>query len=235
MADHTNMYRFSVKQWSPWAGCEHDCTYCKPTFQRQLKRWGKKNCEACYHFTPHEHEERLEDPRLPKTGFMQFIFTCSSGDIAFCPVDYFEKILATIRRYPDRTFLLQTKDPRILHKVKLPANVIVGVTLETNRDELSQSVSKAPPVSERYEVFKSLKHRQKMVTIEPVMEFDLETMVAWIEDIRPCMVWLGYDSWNTGLPEPELAKVKELYWELGRRGIVVVLKTIVTGRPKPAT
>ena len=110
--------------------------------------------------------------------------------------------------------------------MEFPENVVLGITLDTNRDRLCQAVSKAPLPSERYDVFKSLNHPRKMVTVEPVMDFDLETMVCWMEHINPCMVWLGYDSSNTDLPEPELAKVKELHWELGRRGFVVMLKTM---------
>jgi hypothetical protein len=40
------------------------------------------------------------------------------------------------------------------------------------------------------------------------------------------MVWLGYDSGKNKLPEPELEKVKNLHWELAKKGFVVILKTI---------
>ena len=77
----TNMYELSVKQWNPFVGCEHKCIYCKDSFQAQQKRQ-KKNCMKCYDFIPHEHPKRLND-NLPKTGYMQFIFTVASGDIVF--------------------------------------------------------------------------------------------------------------------------------------------------------
>ena len=67
---------------------------------------------------------------------------------------------------------------------------------------------------------------ENVVTIEPVIDFDINGMVSWIENINPCMVWLGYDSGKNRLPEPELKKVKELYWQLGQRGFMVVLKKI---------
>jgi len=44
--------------------------------------------------------------------------------------------------------------------------------------------------------------------------------------VNPCMVWLGYDSTDCHLPEPELQKIKQLYWELGTRGFTVILKNI---------
>jgi len=65
-----------------------------------------------------------------------------------------------------------------------------------------------------------------MVTIEPVMDFDLNVMIDWVENINPCMVWLGYDSGKNRLPEPELEKVRSLHWQLSKKGFTVILKTI---------
>ena len=220
-----NMYKLSVNQWNPFAGCEHECIYCKSSFQRQLKRWAKKNCPGCYAFTPHTHPERL-DQRLPRTQYMQFIFTCSSGDIAFCSTEYLEEIITRIRSQPDRAFLIQSKDPGTFDRVVFPKNVVLSTTLETNRDGLCEGISKAPKPSQRYKDFLEVKHHLKMVTIEPVIDFDSNVMIDWIENINPCMVWLGYDSGKNRLPEPKLEKVMSLNWELAKRGFVVVLKTI---------
>lgn len=233
VAKQGNMYRLSVEQWNPWVGCKHDCSYCRPSFQAQLKR-RKNQCQDCYDFVPHGHPTRLESHRFPRTGFMQFIFTCSSGDVAFCPKSYLQRIVEVIRQHRDRTFLLQTKCPAALARVEFPSNVVLGVTLETNRDALAQAVSKAPPPSARVRALADHPHATKMVTVEPVMDFDLDVMTEWIEQIAPSMVWLGYDSKNSGLTEPDLAKVMQLHWELGRRGYVVVLKTIREGRRNPA-
>jgi len=226
MENKTNMYKLSLSQWSPFAGCRHDCTYCKSSFQRQLKRWAKKNCPRCYDFVPHTHPERLGQS-LPNTRYMQFIFTCSSGDIACCDdTQYLEKIVDTIRQKPNKTFLMQSKDPKTFNRTIFPDNVILGTTLETNRDELGEAISKAPMPSQRYRDFIEVRHDLKMVTIEPVMDFDMDVMVDWIENINPCMVWLGYDSGKNRLVEPELEKVKSLHWELAKRGFTVVLKTM---------
>jgi hypothetical protein len=225
MGNKTNMYRHSVKQWNPFVGCKHDCKYCLSSFQAQLKRWAKSKCRECYSFVPHEHDERL-DQSLPNTKYAQFIFACSSGDITFCCTPYLEKIIARIRSEPNKTFLIQSKNPRTFNRVKFPDNVILGTTLESNRDDLCEGISKAPKPSLRYRDFLEVKHPVKMVTIEPVMDFDLDVMTAWMENINPCMVWLGYDSRKSHLPEPDLEKVKRLYWELGVRGFTVALKKI---------
>ncbi len=227
MKEKTNMYTLSAGQVNPFVGCGHNCVYCEDTFKRQTKRQGKKNCFRCYCFEPHAHPERLRQ-KLPKTKYMQFIFVISSGDIAFCrDTDYFRKIVSWVQSNPDKTFLLQSKDPKTFNRITaFPENLILGTTLETNRDALCEGISKAPLPSQRYRDFLEVKHDLKMVTIEPVIDFDTEIMLSWLENINPCMVWLGYDSRKHRLPEPELEKVKNLYWELGHRGFTVILKTI---------
>ena len=166
------------------------------------------------------------EQKLPKTKHMQFIFTCSSGDIAFCPTEYLKEIIARIQSEPNKTFLIQSKDPQTFNRVIFPKNVILGTTLETNRDELCEEISKAPKPSQRYNDFLKVSHPLKMVTIEPVMDFDLDVMIGWVENINPCMVWLGYDSGKNKLPEPKLEKVESLHWNLAKKGFVVILKTI---------
>ncbi len=214
------MYELSAKQWNPFAGCKHKCVYCVPSFQAQVKRYAKKNCQACYKFVPHEHPNRLADS-LPKTRYMQFIFTCANGDIAFCSTDYLNRIITTIKGRPHRTFLIQSKNPKTFNRVSFPDNVILGTTIETNRDKLCKAIATAPPPSQRYRDFRKVKHPLKMVTIEPVMDFDLEVMLKWMQDIKPVMIWLGYDSKKCHLLEPELEKVRELHWQLSRAGFVV--------------
>lgn len=227
MSAKNNMYRLSAGQRSPFVGCLNDCLYCQTSFQRQQKRRGKKNCQQCYNFEPHAHPSRMEKP-LPKTKYMQFIFLCSSSDIAYCKdAQYFQKIISWVKNNPKKTFLLQSKDPKTFNRIdRFPDNLILGITLESNRDALYEEISQAPKPSQRYKDFLEIKHNLKMVTMEPVLDFDTDIIVSWLENISPCMVWLGYDSGKNQLPEPKLAKVKDLYWQLGRRGFVVILKTI---------
>jgi len=229
------MYALSVRQWSPIVGCEHACTYCVPSFQRNIKRSSGRcpqlcanGATKCYAFEPHFHGERLLQ-RLPRTGYLQFIFTCANGDIAFATDMQLRRVLDTIRKYDDRTFLLQSKDPgRAFMRpgMLLPKNMLAGITLETNRDDLAVQVSKAPPPSQRYREFLKLVHKTKMVTIEPVLDFDSDVLLAWVSALHPVMVWLGYDSKSCGLPEPDLEKVRQLHWELSLLGIPVLLKAI---------
>jgi len=122
--------------------------------------------------------------------------------------------------------LIQSKNPRIFKFFNIPSNVIIGTTLETDRDDLYKGISKAPLPSLRYMYFLDLTYPRKMVTVEPVIDFNLDVLLDWILNIKPCMVWLGYDSKKNYLPEPELEKVKHLHWKLSKEGFTVILKTI---------
>ncbi len=217
-----NMYAYSVKQWNPFVGCHFDCKYCYSSFRRQAKRQ-KHNCMKCYNFEPHEHPERLKN-YLPRTGEEQFIFTCANGDVSFCSTDFLEKIIGKIRKEPAKNFLIQSKNPKTFERVEFPDNVLLGITLETNLDEYV--VSKAPAYSKRYEDFKKIKQPHKMVTIEPVMDFDLEIFIDWIKDIDPELVWLGYDSGKNGLTEPPIDKFYDFYEALKDESYKVILKKV---------
>lgn len=217
-----NMYKLSAKQWNPFVGCRFDCIYCRTSFQRQAKRQ-LHNCIDCYNYKPHTHEDRLYNS-LPKTNDNEFIFTCASGDISFCPTLFLQKIINRIAEQPAKRFLIQSKNPKTFERVVFPPNVMLGVTIETNRDGLK--IGKAPKYSQRYRDFKKIKHPLKMITIEPVLEFNLDVMVKWIKDINPCMVWLGYDSKNNNLPEPSIDKFNKLYRTLKNEGFNVILKTV---------
>jgi len=78
--------------------------------------------------------------------------------------------------------------------------------------------------SKRLRDFRRVDHEAKMVTIEPVMDFDLPVMRRWMAAVKPCMIWLGYDSKNTSLVEPDGEKFRELHWALSSAGFTVILK-----------
>ena len=48
------------------------------------------------------------------------------------------------------------------------------------------------------------------VTIEPIMDFDLDDLVEIIKIGQPKQVNIGADSGNNGLPEPSADKVRQL-------------------------
>jgi len=230
-----NMYA-EAQTWSPFKGCEFDCVYCSPSFKRHSKRQ-KRLCPDCYKYTPHCHENRLR--RIPSAPI---IFVCGNADISFCPPDFARRIIERIvehnARAPHKTYYLQSKQPAYFEPFlsHLPENVILLTTLETNRDNGYGTISKAPPPSVRYEQFKALNYPRKVVTVEPVLDFDLRTFVSWIRKIGPEYVWLGFNSKpkSVTLPEPSEDKVQRFAEKLLDAGIEVRGKTL-RGVELPAT
>jgi DNA repair photolyase len=206
------MYKESVESWNPFVGCRHGCVYCNSSFKRQMKRQ-KRQCLECYGFKPHFHAERL-GRSLPRTHGHGFIFCCDMGDVAFCEPSWMQQVLTRIRRLPDKTFLIQSKNPNVFGNYRFPENVLLGTTIETNRDDLYEGISKAPLPSQRYTAMLKLQHPRKIVTVEPVLDFDVEVLERWIRRTRPEACYIGYDSKRNYLPEPELHKVKVLMKKL---------------------
>lgn len=218
----SRMYK-DVQTWNPFKGCLFDCLYCKPSFQLQAKRQ-KQNCTDCYNYKPHYHPERLND--IPNADT---IFVCGNADIAFCDLDFVLKIIDSIKtrnkHHPEQTYYLQSKNPRTFERFHgtLPENAILLTTLETNRIEGYHQVSYAPPPNERWHNFRHIGYPRKVVTIEPVMDFDIGILFHWVRTIEPEYVWLGFNSHpkQSPLPEPSKNKVAEFMEMLKDEGIEV--------------
>lgn len=70
---------------------------------------------------------------------------------------------------------------------------------------------------------KDLLFKNKMVSIEPIMDFDLEPFVQWISDIKPILVHVGYDDYSNNLVEQPLSKTKQLIDNLRKFTTVKIL------------
>ena len=199
-------------------GCNFDCVYCRPSFQRQMKRQ-KQRCLKCYEYTPHFHPERLLKAP-PKTQGKEFVFFPSSGDPSFLTAHQLTLCNIYMKQYPETTFLIQTKNPEKFHRIKLPDNAILGITLETDLRlyhtpslfKTYKRISKAPIPYYRIGDFWDVKHKRKAVTIEPILQFKTphSSLVPWIYRVDPEFVYVGYDNHNCELPEPTLKETKEL-------------------------
>ena len=217
-----NMYAENRKSINAFVGCRHNCVYCKPSFQRQAKRQ-RKNCELCYSYEPHSHLERLLKAP-PKTVDGDFIFFPSMGDLAFANKPTREAHIAYAEKYPDTTFLMQTKNPLWFNDHQFPNNVILAVTVETNQMKFVtpskyrwyRDISDAIPPRRRLIHFLVVEHPRKIVVIEPILDFILNEFVEQIKQLHPEAVYVGYDNHNCKLPEPRLKKTKLLTKELGK-------------------
>jgi DNA repair photolyase len=191
-----NMYDFVTHTWNTIKGkCPHGCSYC------YMKRWGQ-----------------LKDVRFDKSelktdlGSDNFIFVGSSCDIfaESIPEAWIKSTLAHCNIHNSR-YLLQTKNPDRLANFAYmmdPDKYVLCTTIESNHNEKNN----APPVAERAYAMSILSEiYPTYVTIEPIMEFDLNELVSLIEKCKPAQVNIGADSGKNGLTEPsERGKVEAL-------------------------
>jgi len=198
------MFDVIDKTWNPVIGCLHDCNYC---WARALTETRLRDMEKYKDgFKP-----KLVEYELNKRFRRKFVFVSDMGDLFgdWVPREWIIKVLEAIRNSPSSHFLFLTKNPKRYKEFIdiYPENLVLGATIETNRE---YAVSNAPPTVERYKNIAELQFKNKLISIEPIMDFDLDIFTQWLKEIDPTIVYVGYDNYNNRLPEPSLAKTKKL-------------------------
>ena len=187
-----NMYPWVTHTWNPIKGkCSHDCVYC------YMKRPGLI-----------QRPVRLEESEFKTDlGHGNFIFVGSSTDdfAADIPDACIKRVLEYCDKFGNR-YLFQTKNPERYNGLTFPKKSILACTIETNRET---AVSSAPPVRERAHFMASYA-ATIMISIEPVMDFDLDNFVELLRMVRPYFVSIGADSKRHNLLEPSTDKLEEL-------------------------
>lgn len=197
-----NMYGFVTHTWNTIKGaCPHDCLYC------YMKRFGK---QPELHFDEKELKTDL--------GSGNFIFVGSSCDMFTfrTPTKWIVATLEHCREFPGNNYLFQTKNPKFLLDLFLEKKFkdihsYFCLTLETNR---YYDISKTSAPIEKASKMRQIYHH-RMVTIEPIMDFDLNEFVVMLKDIHPIQINIGANTnRKVQLPEPPKEKVLELIAEL---------------------
>lgn len=192
--------------------CPHKCSYCyvdNPRFGRPERYTGPLRL--------------IEEEFAVKYGAGKTIFIEHMNDL-FCkdmPHSFIQRVIDHCIAYPENTYVFQTKNPyRYFSMFTWPKKKILGTTIETNRNI---SGCLAPQPEERMHKMVALfgDEVRKFVTIEPVMDFDVEILADWIIRINPAFLNLGADSKNHGLPEPTVEKIMALVRALKENGIEV--------------
>lgn len=210
-----NMYAWVTHMHTHLAGeCPHNCTYCYvksfrhrvPKYQGPLRLMMK---------------ELDVDYGKGKTIFIEH---CNDLFAAGVPSLDIDRVLTHCGRFPENRYVFQSKNPgRILEFAEcLPKRgALIGTTIETNRP--MPDVSEAPPPRERFlsMCVLSAKGFDTFVTVEPILDFDLEEMSKWIYAIRPEFVNVGADSKHNGMVEPSAAKIRHLLSRLDAYGLEV--------------
>lgn len=188
-----NMYGFVSHTWNAIKGsCFHDCSYC------YVKRWGNLN------------PVRFDEKELrTKLGQGNFIFVGSSNDMfaAEMSSEWIQRTIDHCMKF-DNQYLFQTKNPGRLIEFELPQNSVVCTTIESNRF-YPEIMSNSPSPSERVEAMSRIE-LPKYVTIEPILDFDIDELVEMIKSCKPIQVNIGADSGNHKLPEPSKEMVMNL-------------------------
>lgn len=205
-----NMYEWVTHTWNPVKGCKFDCRYC---YIKSLKNYSL--------------EPRLSERELnTNLGKGRFIFVGSMCDL-FGDWIHSEWIKKVIRQclFFDNHYLFQSKNPRRFSEFMrlFPEKRILGTTIETNRE--TADISKAPSTYERAYAMQNIGF-DKEVTIEPILDFDLDELVLMIETIKPKFVAIGADSKGHNLEEPAPEKIAELIKELERITVVKIKKNL---------
>ena len=203
-----NMYPWVTHTHSHLGGeCPHKCVYCyvdNPRFGRPAKYQG---------------ELRLIDAEFAVnygSGKTIFIENCNDLFAEGVPNEYIRRVLSHCRTWPWNTYVFQTKNPGRMRMTTWEPNGIFGTTIETNRN--IPGISKAPRPQDRVAAMIGWKVR-KFVTIEPVLDFDVDVFAEWIARIEPEFVNLGADSKAHHLPEPTIEKIMALVDRLKTYGI----------------
>lgn len=204
-----NMYEFITHTWNTIKGeCFHDCSYC------YMKRWGK--------LKPVRFDEKELKTDL---GTGNFIFVGSSCDMFAenIPDEWIKKTLKHMEKF-DSKYLLQTKNPiRVLDFIDacvITDKCVICTTIESNKD-LFEIKKNSPDVFKRAMAMNELSQIiDTYVTIEPIMDFDMDIMLQLIRDCNAKQVNIGADSGRNNLPEPSKSKVLELVSELQKFTII---------------
>jgi len=226
------MFGMVTKTWNPITGCLHRCVYCWARRLVETRLKNTKKYRKCG-FSPTIHMEEFKVTFKPN----ELVFVSDMGDMwgEWVSSDWIMKVLEHVRKFPKTKFLFLTKYPRrylnfsgLLKKLD---NVILGATIETDRtiDYLAWKISEAPAPDARMAAMWALRLRgfkNLMVSIEPILDFRLETFVDMILKIEPEFIYVGYDNYNNKLPEPPLEKTLRLIKELRDQGFTVYEKTI---------
>ena len=192
-----NMYGFVTHTWNTIKGkCPHDCSYC------YMKRFPQPEL----HFDEKELKTNL--------GSGNTIFVGSSCDMWAdnIPADWIEKTLQHCINCEGNTYLFQTKNPSLFNEYSeicdFPKWAILCTTIETNRK--NNFMGFTPSIQERVNAMMQLAKHKRMITIEPIMDFDIEIMISIVLSIQPFQVNIGADSGRNNLPEPPKEKVLDL-------------------------
>ena len=205
-----DMYEFITHTWNTIKGrCFHNCSYC------YMKK--REHEQSPSHLDYTEFKTDL--------GYENFIFVGSGIDLFAqdIPKEWIKRTLdycyqANTNNLFGATnkYLFQSKNPRrIIDFINHPifAYAFVCTTIETNRDYPS-IMRNSLKIEERVLAMEEISQIwgiDTYVTVEPIMDFDLEEMITAIRRCHPKQVNFGKNTnKDVLLTEPDKTKARQL-------------------------
>jgi protein gp37 len=219
----SNMYQGWVSHThSHLAGaCPHQCSYC------YVSAMSKRFPNMAARYSGVLWLDNAELAVNYGTGRTIFVEHLNDLFAAKVPDVIIRSVLRHCWDYPRNTYVFQTKNPARYAQFlnRIPAGSVLGTTIETNR-HYPQVMRDAPAPVLRLEGMMELPAEfTTFVTIEPILDFDLEDLADWLIELAPDFVNVGADSKGTGLPEPSGQKVRALIAALQEAGLEIRQKT----------
>jgi len=204
----SNMYEFVKTRNYIGGECIHQCSYC---YVQTMK---KRNSVIAQKYSG--------DPFLCDREFKKglgknntwFIGSCIDMFAENIPALFVHTILNTLTNY-NNTYFLQSKNPKRFLEFTFTKKTILCTTVESNC--IYDNISKAPNVIERLKYINVASMEKELpihITIEPIMDFDLNEFVEMLRLADPIQINIGADSKGHKLPEPSSDKIKKLITEL---------------------
>lgn len=203
-----NMYGFVTHMWSPLRGrCPHECRYCYVV--KMAEKFGSE-LKGAY----------VDERHFVGLGEGNTIFVCHMSDLfaEAIPSEWIEEVIDYCRKYPDNTYLFQTKNPARfkafgLHELK---NAILTTTVETDIEAgYQEKVSQAPLPRSRLVHVGIPIQGEWLVTTEPILKFS-EEFARLLINANPDMIAVGADSKQCHLEEPSPDEIRKLIREIRR-------------------
>lgn len=190
---HGNMYDWVTHTWSPILGCSHQCRYCYVRKNHKLPE---------IPFLREDDFPNLREGRVIFVGHLCDMFSEKTSP------EHIAEVLRHCRKYEGNEYVFQTKNlAKLVGFVPVfPPKFMIGTTVETDREDLIRELSTAPPPEERIKVFRSIRGR-KFLTVEPILDFDVENFSKMIISSGADFVNIGADSKGHGLVEPSKEKI----------------------------
>lgn len=221
-----NMYDWVTHTHTHLAGkCHHECSYC--SIQDMQRRFPALPYSGPLRLKEKEFAVKYDEKTLRRNGgtYPGIIFEENCNDLFAdgVPREWIDRVLDHCDAWPKNEYIFQTKNPRRIERGVwvFPPCCLIGTTVETNRDN---DLGGAPRRRGRLDALAGLDPRfacKRFVTIEPIMDFDLDKFAELLIEAKPDFINIGADSKGHGLPEPSFEKVMQLVDRLKEAGIEI--------------